>query len=323
MLSMGLLFMATGCKEEDNGEKAIAQEQRYFDLYMGVTFRDTIAPPTESGLFYIEVTQGTGEMPDEDDWMLLNYVGTVIPEEQVVDSYLENVASDHNLDPNHEAMYGSFKLQNGTRTDGLTEGLSMMREGGEAIMCFTSDLGYGSTGTTTLMKSVRSYKSMKYEVQLLEVIPDMEAYEQSRIEAYTDTIMGVETIYDTITEATMYYVVDLPNDTGSTIAVDSVVEIAYKGYLIDGRVFDESAEGEPFEFTVGEESGVIEGWNLGVTRFREGEKGRLIISYPLAYGELGRMSQNIVAIPPYETLVFDIEIVSVNSGSDSGDTGEK
>ncbi|MEN8156729.1 MAG: FKBP-type peptidyl-prolyl cis-trans isomerase [Bacteroidota bacterium] len=319
LLALGVLFLASGCEEEDLGPKKRAQEQRYFDLYMGVTYKDTIAPPTESGLFFIEVTPGTGEIPGEEDWMLVNYVGYVIPEEQVVESYLENVAGDHNLDPNNDAIYGPFKLLNGTRSEGLSEGLSMMREGGEAIMCYTSDLGYGSTGTTTLMKSVKGYKSMKYEVQLLEVIPDMEVYEQARIEAYTDTIIGVDTIHYSAMDTVMYYVVDMPVDTGTTIAVDSVVEIAYKGYLIDGRVFDESEEGSPLEFTVGDESGVIEGWNLGVTRFREGEKGRLIIPYHLAYGEPGRMSNNIVAIPPYENLVFDIEIVSVKSDSDSGD----
>ena len=73
------------------------------------------------------------------------------------------------------------------------------------------------------------------------------------------------------------------------------------------------------EFKVGDysdERSPIAGWHIGVTRFREGEKGRLVIPYQLAYGEEGRVSQGIVAIPPKETLVFDIEIVSVNGNSD-------
>jgi FKBP-type peptidyl-prolyl cis-trans isomerase len=101
---------------------------------------------------------------------------------------------------------------------------------------------------------------------------------------------------------------------GSQINNDSVVELAYKGYLTDGRVFDESAEGAPYEFRVGDlEEGIIIGWHLGATKFKEGEKGRLIIPYPLAYGPEGRIDNNIVALPAYETLVFEIEVITVKS----------
>ncbi len=118
------------------------------------------------------------------------------------------------------------------------------------------------------------------------------------------------------TESTMYYVIDEANDEGSAIANDSVVKIAYRGYVIDGREFDESAEDAPYKFKVGDyeaDTSPIPGWHIGVTKFRAGEKGRLIIPYPLAYGEAGRVQDHTVAIPPYETLIFDIEIDSVES----------
>lgn len=152
---------------------------------------------------------------------------------------------------------------------------------------------------------------------MLEVIPDIEAYEQEKILAYVNTIEGADTIHDSITNAVMYYVVDEINN-GSIINNDSVVEVAYRGYLIDGREFDKSGEDSPYKFTVGDymaETSPIRGWHLGITRFREGEKGRLIIPFPLAYGAAGSVSQNVVAIQPYETLVFDIEVVSVNGTS--------
>jgi FKBP-type peptidyl-prolyl cis-trans isomerase len=53
-----------------------------------------------------------------------------------------------------------------------------------------------------------------------------------------------------------------------------------------------------------------------VAKFREGEKGRLIIPYQLAYGPAGRIANNVVAIPPYETLVFEIEVVEVKEELD-------
>ena len=296
ILALMALVLLPACVEEvDEGAEKLAQEERFFNLYMGATFQDTIAPPTASGLYFIEITEGTGETPGEGDWVWVNYVGYRIPGNVVVDTYIENVAEDNSLYL-ESTIYGPFKMQNDARMDALTEGFSLMKEGGEAILCFTSELGYGSAGTT-LMKDIPAYQSMKYELQLLEVIGDIETYEDQRILSYVDTIAGVDTIYDAYTETVMYYV------------LDSIVE---------------SDEDSPYSFTVGDydaSTSPISGWHLGVARFKEGEKGRLIIPYELAYGEDGSVTSNQVSIPPYETLVFDIEVVSV-SADDDDDTGD-
>jgi len=320
LLSLATLVLTvTACKEEDNSDTMRAQEQRLFDLYMGSTFGDTIAPPTEDGLFYITVSEGTGESPEVGDWVWVNYVGYTIPGDKVVDTYLENVVYDNNLLKTSTGgdtigLFGPFKMQVGAHVDGLTEGLTLMKTGGKAIMCFTSDLGFGSK-TASLLKSISAYQSLRYDVELLEVIRDIETYEINHMIAYADTIPEADTIVDVPTGAFMYYVVD-EKTHGSEISNDSVVEISYKGYLTDGRVFDQSAEGDTYEFKVGDlqdASSPIPGWHRGLTRFREGEKGRLIIPYPLAYGPEGRIQQGVVVIPPYETLVFEIEVVAVKT----------
>lgn len=320
-------LMMSGCEEEDTSGASMEEELRLFDLYMGSTFLDTIAPPTESGLYFIEVQEGGGERPAVDDWVMLNYVGYTIPGDRVVDTYMERVIYDNDLVVTSTGgdtigLFGPFKMKVGAHTDGLTEGLTMMRTGGKAMMCFTSDLGYGNK-STQLLKNISPYQSLRYDVELLEVIRDIESYELNKMISYADTIPLADTIRDDPTQSFMYYVVD-QKAPGSEINEDSVVEISYKGYLIDGRVFDQSEDGETYEFKVGDlndASSPIAGWHRGVTRFREGEKGRLIIPYPLAYGPAGRITQGLVVIPPYETLVFEIEVVSVKDQSD-GDTGE-
>ncbi len=320
LLSLLMFFLLQACSDNtEEVDEQLVQEYRYFDLYMGSNFKDTIATPTESGLYYIEMYEGTGASPEEGDWLYMDHVAYTIPNDQVVDTYMENVALTSGL-PTNVAFFGPFKFQHGTGVDGLNEGLSMMREGGGAIMCFTSELGFGTVGGN-LMRNVGPYASMKYEVELLEVIgEDIVGYEEDRILAYVDTIPGVDAIYDDATETTMYYVIDEANEEGSTISNESVVEIAYRGYVIDGREFDESAEDAPYRFKVGDygaETSPISGWHLGLTKFRQGEKGRLIIPYSLAYGEAGRVSDNTIAIPPYETLIFDIEVVSVGGTIDN------
>jgi len=307
----GGILLTASCVKEAADDEPWLEEQRYFDIYVASHYPG--AAPEASGLYYIENKEGTGEMPGDSTWVLLDYVSYTLPEEDVYDTYLENVAIDNNL-YDTAALYGPYKLKNGLLNEGFTEGLTMMREGGEATFLFTSDLGYGSTKAG----SVGAYHSLKYEVRLLKVLGDnIESYEATHILAYADTITGVDTIYDAETDMIMYFVVDSAT-TGAPVAIDSTIQVAYKGYLIDGRVFGQSTESGDYEFTVGDfEDGTIAGWHLGLQRFREGEKGRLIIPYQLGYGEFGMQTDmHNVAIPPYESLVYDIEVVSVTAGED-------
>jgi len=307
------VFFITACEEEVVVVDKGVQEHRFFDIYASSRYPGS--DPLESGLHFLENTAGAGVSPDTNDWVLVKHVSYVIPDEYVYESYIENVAEDNNLDPGHVALYGPFKMLNGSINEGFTEGLTLMHEGGEATMFFTSELGFGENGNG----KIGGYNSLKYEVELLEVIPDIDAYEQAHIDSYMDTVAVSDTIHDPIADVVMYYMIDHETD-GTAIGPDSVVAVAYKGYLADGRVFDESSVEDSSTFTVGED--IIPGWELGLQRMKAGEKGRFVIPYQLAYGEEGRKDtqSGLRTIPPYETLFFDIEILSVNgsSGDDGG-----
>ena len=312
------LIFISSCTKDNTEQNALDEEQRYFDIYVAANYPDAVPEP--SGLIYVENKEGSGSIPGDTTWVLINHVSYLIPGDMVYETYIERVAIDNRIQDT-TALYGPYKMRNGLTNVGFTEGLSKMQEGGEATFLFVSELGYGSTNTGNLP----AYSSLKYEVQLLEILgDDIVAYEEEKIIAYTDTIVGVETVYDTIDDVVMYYVIDESTD-GPPVAIDSTIEVAYKGYLIDGRVFDESAEGSGLSFKVGdEESGIIIGWQLGLENFKEGEKGRLIIPYPLAYGEFGKYTgNNLVVIPPYETLVFDVEVISVYQEDDEEDIGQE
>lgn len=313
-LIVGLTYM-TSCEKDYTEQYSINQEQRFFDIYVGANYPDAV--PQASGLFYMPNKEGAGAMPGDSSWVLIEHVAYTIPGDQIYETYIESVAIDNRIQDT-SALYGPYKIRNGLYNEGFTEGLNLMREGGEATLLFTSELGYGATNTG----KVTAYASLKYEVILLEVLgEDIEEYEAAKIVAYTDTIVGVDTIYDAFEDETMYYVVDDSTD-GPPVAIDSTVQIAYKGYLPDGRVFDETVGENYYEFKVGDydaETSPIRGWQLGIERFKEGEKGRLIIPYILAYGAFGKSTaRGNVAIPGYETLVFDVEVISV-TGKDDDD----
>lgn len=99
----------------------------------------------------------------------------------------------------------------------------------------------------------------------------------------------------------------LKNGTGteSPKPTDQVV-VHYHGTLINGKVFDSSYDrGEPLTLPA---NGVIQGWQEALQLMKVGDKWTLYIPYNLAYGEMGAGGGEI---GPYETLVFDVELLEI------------
>ena len=296
---VGGMILLSGCPDDNTAEKLWLEEQRFLDLYVAAHYPDIGLK--SSGLLYQEHQAGTGISAAEEDWVKINYVAYRVPEEEVFDTYLEHVARDNRI-YNEQIMYGPSKRSVGGDPAGLTEGLSYMKEGGQSTMIFSSDLGFGPKGNS----DVEPYQSLKYEVELLEVIKDIESYEETRFMDYVNTIPDSDTIHDPLTGAIMYFVVEEQGE-GDSLVIGSNVDVDYIGYLMDGRVFDQSNEATgPFE--IGENT---RGWDMGLLKFNVGGKGRLIIPYQLAYGDIGVVTNNKVSIPPYEALIFDIEIIEI------------
>lgn len=100
----------------------------------------------------------------------------------------------------------------------------------------------------------------------------------------------------------LYYIIDNPGTGETPIATDRV-KVAYKGYYTNGDIFDESdAEGISFIL-----QDVITGWIEGLSYFKEGGSGKLLIPSHLGYG-----SSDFREIPGGSVLVFDIELIYVN-----------
>jgi hypothetical protein len=107
---------------------------------------------------------------------------------------------------------------------------------------------------------------------------------------------------------------DIKIGTGQEAQAGMAVAVHYTGRLADGSVFDSSIERkQPFEFILG--SGmVIRGWDLGVVGMRVGGKRSLLIPPSLAYGQQGAGGG---AIPPNAILLFDVELLAVQSVKNS------
>ncbi len=93
---------------------------------------------------------------------------------------------------------------------------------------------------------------------------------------------------------------------GEVATANDKVTVKYEGKLIDGTVFDSSYERNPDTMTFSPNQ-VIKGWTEALTMMPAGSKWQLFIPYNLAYGE----RQAGDKIMPYSTLIFTVEVLSV------------
>jgi FKBP-type peptidyl-prolyl cis-trans isomerase len=76
--------------------------------------------------------------------------------------------------------------------------------------------------------------------------------------------------------------------------------------LTDGTKFDSSLDrNQPFSFVLGA-GRVIQGWDQGVRGMKAGEKRKLTIPPDLGYG-----SSAVGPIPANSTLIFEVELLSI------------
>ena len=98
----------------------------------------------------------------------------------------------------------------------------------------------------------------------------------------------------------------LKQGSGAKPAAGSNVTVHYKGTLIDGTVFDSSYDrGQAATLSLGQ---VIKGWQEAVPMMPTGSTWQIYVPSELAYGD--RAASELIG--PGSTLVFDIELISIN-----------
>ncbi len=128
-----------------------------------------------------------------------------------------------------------------------------------------------------------------------------ETYEQGR-DYWTEN--GKREGVTTTETGLQYEVIEEGKEDGKKPIATDLVKCHYKGTFIDGKVFDSSYEREkPSVFSL---NGVIPGWTEGLQLMKEGAKYRFVLPYYLAYGQYGT-----TGIPPYSTLIFEVELIEV------------
>jgi peptidylprolyl isomerase len=112
---------------------------------------------------------------------------------------------------------------------------------------------------------------------------------------------------DTVTTASGLKYIEIKVGTGLAPKTGQICAMDYTGWLTNGTKFDSSHDhGKPYPVPLGM-GRVIKGWDEGISTMKMGGQRRLIVPPQLGYGERGMGG----VIPPNATLIFDVELVSI------------
>ena len=103
----------------------------------------------------------------------------------------------------------------------------------------------------------------------------------------------------------VFYVIDELGTGNDFPTTTSTVSMAYTGRLMYGTVFDSATPTSPLVSSL---ANLINGWKVGVPKFKKGGKGTLFIPSGYGYGTTGAGG----SIGPNTNLIFDIELLNFN-----------
>jgi len=209
-----------------------------------------------------------------------------------------------------------FKLPPSDFSGDLYEGIRMLTPGDSAEFLINAD----SLFTITFKMPKRpefidsnSYLKFFVTLHAAESLEGMKAKEKELINQYLET----NGITAEPLESGLYFIESTP---GSGIAVDSgyVVTFHFDLKLADGsQVFSSYDRGEPMQLTYGKPFDTP-GFDMGIGMMKKGGKAIFIVPSDIAFGSAGRGA----IIPPYSTLIYDVEVIDVMTKSESDKMNE-
>lgn len=299
---LGLISVVIfSCSKVASDEELQAKEQTLLKQYL-VTHNITVTP-TPSGLYYIPIDTGTGATPSLDSSVVIFNYSIKLINDKIVATNIKSIAQVNGIYSDN-AFYNPLKYRLGWWFNGMQQALKMMKEGGKATFILPSSLAYGKEGSPSI--GVGSYATVIFYVELIKVIPDMQAYEHQLFTNYLDTV-AAEKIADT-TSTGVVHIIDVPGTGGYPTSTSSIT-VYYKAYFIENSswIIDDNTGGTPFVFSTSS-STLIPGFSAGAKLMKKGEKGRLILPYLQAYGEI---PSYYTPIPPFSTLVYQYEVSDI------------
>lgn len=272
-------------------------------LIVSSDYADTVFRNKGNGLVYRFIKRNAGVNPETGDVLSLH-----------LEYYTENdslLFSSYDV-PDEFRM----RLEKPSHPGSIEEALKMMHIGDSAIFKINAYNFYRYTRKlVNIPEYIKPGELLSFYVKLLN-IQHSELYEQekklreaeirdeeiSMIKRYllTENLISTEL-------SSGIHIVKIAESDKRKLKAGDYVKMHYEASFLDGLIFDSTYEsGNLFGFELGSGE-LIPGLEIALSHLHIGEKARIIIPFALAYG-----SEIKGPIPPYSTLVFDVEIISAD-----------
>jgi FKBP-type peptidyl-prolyl cis-trans isomerase FkpA len=253
---------------------------------------------TSTGLEYKFFEQDEkGTKPKTDDIALIHMIAKSESDTELVNSYNMNDGKPLAIKIFPPAFAGSIE-----------EAFVMMSKGDSASFLINADSFFTKLSRSPMPPFVKPGSKLKFNMRMVDVMSqkDYTKQEQLKEQAVIDQMKNQSPGKYVESGTGLMYEVVKANSSGRMPKNGDTVAVHYTGMLIDGKKFDSSVDrGVPYEVIIGQQR-VIPGWEEMLTLMHEGEKVRAVIPSYLGYGPSGNMG-----IPPFATLIFEMEIVKI------------
>jgi len=304
-----LNIIASGCLKNDY-EEYEEQEKSERNAYLQALRDDGYTVIEEDGIYYVMITEGTGNSPSATDYIVIDFTGkktdnTIIEttDSNLVEEWTNYQYLDH-------YVFGPKKIYLGNSIEGFYIGLTKMKEGGRNIIIIPSELAYWD------------YVTLIYDVELIKVISDPAAYDSLQLAYY----LAEQGLDNSNLVNNVYY-----NEVGSTGLEhtptvkpnDSVSVVFDSYYLVENQLIlfeSNRTYDSPLKFKYSESATAPEGYLPFTDGFLAaldtmsiGTKARAIVPYDYGYKETGYRHPfySYIIVPAYTTLEYYIEIEDI------------
>lgn len=276
-------------------------------------------------LFFSSSCEPSSDYPGfNNTWSGIHYRLNVIGESDVSPRPGDFITVDLDYSTVYDSVFFSarrkFKLNESSYRGSVEECFSMMHIGDNAdFILNVNDFFKKTLGTvppafleesdqfviSVDMIDIQTEQSYLQEKEaFLSWIEDFSEYEKVRLQQFIrEEQMNVRP------DSSGLYYLTLNEGFGKQVEKGDTIDLHYEGKFMYGKFFDSTVKREEkFEFVYGQEWQVVEGLEMAIGKMREGEKALVIVPSELGFGKEGSSTG---IIPPYTSLVFEVELLNI------------
>ncbi|MEM9672411.1 MAG: FKBP-type peptidyl-prolyl cis-trans isomerase [Bacteroidota bacterium] len=319
-------LVLVGCNDdtEDNsgqdGTQLLEQQQQEIETYLADNGINAIQ---EGNIYYQVLTENpSGDSLTSGDIIRIYYQIAVL-DGAVID---ERLADSGEPPVTYRFTLSTNLLENNLVLPVLDFSIATMQTGEEYEFYLPSAFAYV---TYSLENVVPENAIIRARVQLVEIVTEDQLGTEEDQEIKNYLANNGLTEADSLTNGVYYIRTEEGEADGIAVENGRIVQVRYTGTLLDGTEFDSNtgSDDDLLRFTAGN-SGLITGFDIGVSQMKQGEKGTVVIPSLAAYDQsqlafpteilLDLFQRRVinspigVEIPPFTPLRFDIEVVTVN-----------